>query len=143
MRLAREFPKLEDSKAQRVADLPLREAMQALAVPKETSPNDQEITWEDAFSVCRKSAVVEGWAGRLADSDISKTTKLRVYANAMGSGAVAHYIMGVHAAINESFSVVTPFIASELLRDAKLVKATCELGEAIPDALYGNRRNPC
>lgn len=39
MRVARELPKLNGSKAQRVADLPLREAVRALAEPKE--PEDE------------------------------------------------------------------------------------------------------
>ena len=35
MRVARELPKLDDGKAQRVADMPLRDALRALAEPQE------------------------------------------------------------------------------------------------------------
>ena len=43
MRLAREVPKLDDSKAQRVADLPLRQALAALTERDEDSEDESEL----------------------------------------------------------------------------------------------------
>ena len=48
MRLARELPKLDPSKAQRVADLPLREALRFIAGPPVLSDNE-------LFEVCLQS----------------------------------------------------------------------------------------
>lgn len=48
MRLARELPKLDPSKAQRVADLPLREALRLIAGPH--VPSDA-----DLFQACRQT----------------------------------------------------------------------------------------
>ena len=44
MRLARELPKLEESKRQRVADMSLRQAIKAVAEPNE-APSETSIIW--------------------------------------------------------------------------------------------------
>jgi hypothetical protein len=54
MRLSRELPKLDPSKAQRVADLPLREAIGALAAPSRFSGNVWHKAVNNFLDVCQE-----------------------------------------------------------------------------------------
>jgi len=74
MRLSREWPKLDDAKAQRVADLPFRQVMRLLADPGESveskaEPSPADGAGDDALKAWSdKDAVLREWRA-LVDAD--------------------------------------------------------------------------
>lgn len=66
MRLVRELPKLDDEKAQRVADLPLRRALKAIA-----DQDDVRLEYDPELEACRIVADIQA-----AVSDWNKSTSI-------------------------------------------------------------------
>lgn len=77
MRLAREYPKLEDSKAQRVADLSMRETLKVLAAPKESeSELERARLSTDEYEKLRDEIQLLGYAFRQTEEIIDREEKI-------------------------------------------------------------------